>query len=546
MEIWKFLAGLGLFLYGMGLMESVLKNVSSRSFKLFLKRNTQNVFKAIVGGTVVTSIVQSSTVVSLIVLAFVETGIITFRNALAVILGANLGTTLTGWLVVLIGFKLDIIVYALPVIAIAALGSFAFDKLKNIRNLFLFLFAIGILFLGLGYMKEGANLFVKEFDLTPYTQYGTFVFVIIGFFLTSIIQSSSAAVAITLTALYAGVITFPSAASIVIGAEVGTTLTILLWGVKGSADKKRTAWGNFGFNIFTAITAFIILHLLINFYDGIDNMQDPLIGLVLFQTSINIISIALFIPFLNIFANWLERKFITDNSNGNSYISKNLPVLPILATDAFRKETIILLNKVRVFNKNILCFEKNMSEGLLENLKSFTKNHSNIEDEYQRLKQTEGDILQYYANIQESYLAKEDTTLILQYINAARQCVFAAKAIKDIAHNLNDFEASANDILHHQCAIIRNEWIEFDTLINQLLNFSEKQNINTEIEQVLNEALAQEEKLKSEVFTQLKNNQLYEVEASTLMNVHREMLSCKKSFLLALNNLEKETFTKTQ
>ena len=213
LEIWKFLAGLGLFLYGMGLVESVLKSVAGRSFKLFIKRNTQNVFKAIVGGTVVTSIVQSSTVVSLIVLAFVETGIITFRNALAVILGANLGTTLTGWLVVLIGFKLDTIGYSLPIIAIAALGSFAFDKFKNIRNLFSLLFAIGILFLGLGYMKEGANLFVKEFDLTPYTQHGTFMFVIIGFFLTSIIQSSSAAVAITLTALYAGVIAFPSASA---------------------------------------------------------------------------------------------------------------------------------------------------------------------------------------------------------------------------------------------------------------------------------------------------------------------------------------------
>lgn len=545
LEIWKFLAGLGFFLYGMSQLEAVLKNVSSRSFKLFLKRNTQSLFKAVFGGAVITGIVQSSSVVSLIVLAFVESGVITFRNALGVILGTNLGTTLDSWIVATIGFKLNILDYSLPVIAITAIGMFFFEKRKNLSNLLSIFFALGILFLGLGFMKEGALQLVKDFDIKSFTHYSTFVFVIIGFILTTIIQSSSATIAITLTAIYAGVLTFPSAAAIVIGAEVGTTIKILLWGMKGSADKKRVAWGNFIYNIFTASIAFIFLHWLIYFIENIFQIDDPLIGLVFFQTSINILSILLFIPFLNVFSKWLETKFVTEssNTNGNSYIGKNLPLLPVLATDTLRNETANLLKKTLLFNKNILCYENPSSKGLLGNIKSLTRAYTNMDEEYDRLKQTEGDILGYYASIRENNLGKENATLMLQYVNAVRQSVYAAKAIKDIAHNFKDFDASANDILHQQCAIILNEWSAFDDTLNELLNLSYKSDVSLEIEKLTTNALAQEEMRKSEVISQLKSNQLTEVEASTLMNVHRELLSCKKSLLSALRNIKTETLT---
>jgi len=355
LEIWKFLAGLGFFLYGMGQLETVLKNVSGRSLKLFLKRNTQSLFKSIFGGALITGIVQSSSVVSLIVLAFVESGIITFRNALGVILGTNLGTTLDSWIVATIGFKLNILSYSLPVIAVTAIGMFFFENRKKLHNVFAIFFALGILFLGLGFMKEGALELVKEFDLASYTNYGILVFVLIGFVLTTIIQSSSATIAITLTAVYADVLTFQSAAAIVIGAEVGTTIKILLWGMRGSVDKKRVAWGNFMYNIFTASIALIFLHWIIYFIENTIGIKDPLIGLVFFQTAINIVSIILFIPFLNIFSKWLERKIISNGTNSNSYISKNLPILPLLAVDALRDETENLYRKTLLFNKNSLC-----------------------------------------------------------------------------------------------------------------------------------------------------------------------------------------------
>jgi phosphate:Na+ symporter len=540
------LAGLGFFLYGMNQLEAVLKNISGRSLKLFLKRNTQNLFKSIFGGAIITGIVQSSSVVSLIVLAFVESGIITFRNALGIILGTNLGTTLDSWIVATVGFKLNVLNYSHPVIAITAIGMFFFEKKKKLHNLLAVFFAIGILFLGLSFMKEGGLALVKEFDMKSYVGLGTFAFVIIGFLLTTIIQSSSATIAIALTAIYTGVLTLPSAAAVVIGAEVGTTIKILLLGMKGSADKKRVAWGNFIYNIFTAGIALISLQWLIYFIENIAAINDPLIGLVFFQTSINLVSILLLIPFLNIFSKWLERRFIVGSTNTNSYISKNLPLLPMLAPDTLKGETKNLLVKTLLFNKNILCSEKSSSEGLLENIKSFTRSSDSIEEEYKRLKQTEGDILGYYAAIQSNHFNKIEAELMLQYLDSSRQSIFAAKSVKDVAHNLKEFAASSNDVKHRAGKLIQDEWLAFDKFLNQLLGNGKTEELKNSIESKLNEILLLEEQQKSEVFAKLKNNQLNEVEASTLMNVYRELLSCKKLLLSAVSNLETESFTNSK
>lgn len=544
-EVWKFLAGLGFFLYGMNLLEEVLKNASGRSLKLFLKRNTDNLFKAIIGSAIVTGIVQSSSVVSLIVLAFVESGIISFRNALGVILGANLGTTLDSWIVATIGFKENILSYALHLIAVTAIGMFFFERRKNLHNLFTIFFSIGILFLGLGFMKEGATFLVTGFDISSYNQHNLFVFIIIGFALTTVIQSSSATIAITLTAIYAGAITLHSAAAVVIGSEIGTTIKIVLWGMRGSSDKKRVAWGNFIYNIFTGIIAYIFIDGLLHVIVTIFRIKDPLIGLVFFQSSINIISIILFAPFLRIFSKWLENKFVSDSSNSNSYIGKNLPLISVLAVDTLQKESLNLFNKTVPFIKKVLCGESRAPEGLMGNFRSLTRQYVSFDDEYDRLKQTEGDILGYYTNILASHVDKKDAKLMLQYIHAARMSVYAAKSIKDIAHNLKDFEGHANDNIHGQAELICAEWKSFDELIRELIQVIVK-GASIEMENLISNTALEEEKHKQQIIAYLKNELINEVDASTLLNVYREISACKKSILLALHNLSSELTNPTK
>src|SRR5688572_26974838 len=164
MDTWEFLAGLGLFLYGMTLLEKVLKNLSGRSFKLFLAKYTQRLPYAITGGVLITGLVQSSSVVSLLVLALVEAGTITFRNALGIILGANVGSTFTSWIVATIGFKIEIERYALLVIGVFALAMFFFPDQKRLFNYFRLFFSLGILFLGIGFMKTSSEYFVDNLD----------------------------------------------------------------------------------------------------------------------------------------------------------------------------------------------------------------------------------------------------------------------------------------------------------------------------------------------------------------------------------------------
>lgn len=528
MEIWKFLGGLGFFLYGMSMLESVLKSISGRSAKLFLKKHTQSLFKSITGGAIITSIVQSSTVVSLIVLAFVESGIITFRNAMGVLLGANVGTTVTAWLVVLIGFELDVITYALPFIAISAIFKFLFKNRRNLNYFFSFFLSLGILFLGLGYMKEGGQILGGSFDITPYTQQGTLVFVFIGFVLTTIIQASSATVAIALTALHSGAIDFPAAAAIVIGSEVGTTLKTLLWGAKGSVEKKRTAWGNFGFNVFTTILAYAFLHWIIYFIQNIIGITDTLIALAFFQSTINISSIILFIPLLGVFSKWIEKRIGAKGTDGGSYISRELPVLPVLAGDALKDEVLHLLEKIQHFNRRIVAPEHTQESGVLETLKSFAAIGTNIEDEYVRLKKTEGDILEYYVQVQGESLGEYDAQIMMPYITALRYAINAAKAMKNIAHNFKEFDASVNDVIQEQKAVIEKQWLAFEEYVQTMTPSA-----NWDITPYLTTIAEQEKEAQALTIAHIKSNRISDLEASTLLNVYHEIRTSKEAILSA-------------
>ncbi|GBL34711.1 uncharacterized protein YqeW [Filimonas sp.] len=535
-EIWKFMAGIGFFLYGMGRLEYLLKKNTGRPLKLFLKKNTESLFKSITGGAIITGILQSSSVVSLMVLAFVESGIITFRNALGVILGTNIGTTLDSWIVATIGFKFDLLNYALPAIAFSAIGLFLFEKHQKINLILSVIFALGILFLGLTYMKVSALELVKTFDLASYTNHGVLIFVLIGFVLTTIIQSSSATVAITLTAIYSGIIGFESAAAIVIGSEVGTCIKILFWGLKGGADKKRVAWSNFIFNLFTALIALLILKHLLYFIEEVLQIHNHLIGLVFFQSAINLLSILLIIPFIKIFATWMEKRFRDNDKASVSDIGRHLPSIPLLASDAMKNEARLFFGRTLHFIHSILCEELPFVSGFIKNLKALSEKPMTVEEQYIRLKQTEGDLLEYVSSLSKDELSPQEVTHLSDYLYSVRQCVYAAKSIKDIRHNLDDFKSSANDLLHKQGEQIALKWSPFETQITGLLH--NEASDQAAIESLLESTLAEEKTENLKIMNLLKNDLLNEVESSTLMNVQREIISGKKALLIGIGHLK--------
>src|SRR5574338_653367 len=198
---WKMLAGVAIFMLGMNFLEDGLSHLIGRPFKLFLKKQTSNRIKAVAGGTIAAGILQSSSVVNLMVLAFVGTGVIGMKNALAIILGANLGTTISSWIVATIGFQFSIENFALPLTGIFGILMMLSDKESRFRHWCQMILGFSFLFVGLNFIREGFENAVLHLDLGRLNQQPAILFVLAGFLITAVIQSSSATVAIVLSAL---------------------------------------------------------------------------------------------------------------------------------------------------------------------------------------------------------------------------------------------------------------------------------------------------------------------------------------------------------
>jgi phosphate:Na+ symporter len=534
MDLWKFLAGVGLFLYGMNLLEQTLKKFAGRSFKLFLRQYSKNLLKAILGGTVITALVQSSSVVALLVLAFVENGIIPFRNGLGIILGSNVGTTLSNWVVATVGFTFSLELYAYPVLAVTAIAMFFLRRRKKLYHLIRIFFSISILFLGLGMMKDGASVVVEDIDFSFFNQFSTLVFVVLGFLITSLIQSSSATVAITLTALHLQVLTFPAATALVIGSELGTTMKLVLGGAMGSADKRRVAWGNFIFNIVTCLLAYAFMHPLIRLVTEVFAIKDALMALVAFQTTINIVSIVVFLPFIGLFSRWLASRFRGVENHAQSYSRHEWPMVPALATDTMTEEVTTLIRKTIDFNRALLdTAAPTPQEKLLDRFRKLAEHTGWSDLEYSKLKQTEGDILEYYTSLLEDDLDAPEYRTLQACTRAARHAIHSAKSMKDIAHNFKEIADSANDHVYHHFPVVQQAWHTFQDAYEKLLSDNQRDQLATSLHAILEEAYRLHDTETGVIMTQLREKKITELETSTLLNVSRELLSVKKALIRA-------------
>lgn len=528
---WEFLAGLGIFLLAMALMENSLEALAGRSFKKFLRQYTNHPIKAVLSGIFITIILQSSSVVSLMVLAFVGAGIIELRNAIGIIIGSNLGTTLTGWIVAYFGFSFNIESFALPFIAIGGL-SMVFFAQKNRLYLFGQLFiGIGFLFLGLDYMKASISELANNFDISPFAIYDPHWLFLVGFVLTAIIQSSSAAMVITLSALNAEILSLEGAAAMVIGSDLGTTITVVLGGIKGVPAKKRVALSHFLFNFIVDVLALIFLFPLLRFLTEILGLVDPLFTLVAFHSSFNLAGIFLFFPFLGIFARFLEKRFEKKNKVVARFITQVPVEVPEAALKALKEEVEHLLERVFRLNATIL----GVDSGFLD--KTIDDPIPDAKTQYELIKELEGEITAFFIKLPNQKLAPEESAQVRQLTHSIRYAMSTAKSLKDINHNFLAFSKSVNDDLLQLVNIVvdnQQEWYTtlyhlFKTNYQQIhfegladLKVKSKQNYNTFLEKVYN---------------QVPFNRLTDVEISTLFNINREIHAANKAMILAIKDL---------
>lgn len=287
-DAWKLLAGLGIFLFGMFQLEEAIRELSGTAFRKLLRLYTNNRVKAILTGTVTTAILQSSSAVTLMVLAFVGAAIINMESAIGITIGANLGTTFTAWIVALLGFKVSIESFSLPLIGVGGVGMIFLANRQKLLQLCKLLMGFGFIFLGLDYMKTSVETVAAHVDIGQLPDWGIWVYAIFGLLLTAVMQSSSATIAIVLTALSSQLLSFYQAESMVIGANVGTTVTVLIGSVGGTTAKKRVALSHLIFNLITGLAAFSLINvftwLIMDFFAM---RHEPVVALALFHTLFN-------------------------------------------------------------------------------------------------------------------------------------------------------------------------------------------------------------------------------------------------------------------
>jgi phosphate:Na+ symporter len=301
--------GVGLFLVGISLMTDGLKACAGNAIRANLARFTKGPLSGAVTGMITTALIQSSSATTVMAVGFVGAGLMTFPQSLGIVFGANVGTTMTGWMVAILGIKLSLGRIALPLILLGALlRMFGRGRPKAIGEA---ITGFGIVFFGFSVLQTG----MQEFDafVTPQsfpqnTFWGRTLLFAIGFLITLITQSSSAGVATVVTGLHAGHITLDQGAALVVGMDVGTTATALLASVGGNVNARRTGVAHLVFNVLTGVVAFVMVPFYVQAWNSlaVDSLKgDPELALVAFHSLLNLVGVCCVLPFATRFANFI-------------------------------------------------------------------------------------------------------------------------------------------------------------------------------------------------------------------------------------------------
>jgi phosphate:Na+ symporter len=297
MLIVEVIGGIGLFLLGMTLMTDGLQEAAAERLRELLRRVTGSRIRGVIAGAGVTALVQSSTATTLATIGFVSAGLITFQQSVAVIVGSNIGTTSTGWIVALLGFKVPVAAFALPLIAVGA--AMRMSGRERLRPIGLALAGFGVIFVGLDILQSGMAEVATRFDLSGLggESIGSrLVLVGIGFAMTVVMQSSSAAIAATLAAVYSEAIGVPAALALLVGQNVGTTATAVMASMGATVPAKQTALAHVLFKVITAAIVFFLLPLVPPVAAAIRLDGDPTILLAAFHTAFSLFGALLILP----------------------------------------------------------------------------------------------------------------------------------------------------------------------------------------------------------------------------------------------------------
>ena len=387
--IFNVIGGLGIFLYGMENMSGGMQKLAGKKLKKILAALTTNRIMAILIGIFVTMLVQSSSVSTVMTIGFVNASLLTLKQGLGVILGANIGTTVTGWLLVL-----NIGKYGLPITGAAAI-SYVFFRSDKARTKSLTVMGLGLIFLGLDLMSNGLKPirsmpeFIELFKLFNADTYlGAIKVAVVGACITGIVQSSAATLGITITLATQGLIDYPTAVALVLGENVGTTVTAFLASLGATTNAKRAAYAHTIINTIGVIWVTAIFPLYIKFLGHIVDIENNVVfGIATAHTMFNILNVLLFIPFTGYLASFLS-KIVKDNGKSDEKVTK-LDKLMVGTPSVVVGQTKI----------EIITMGQNIKEMLFALEETFAKNEVIPDSKLARLQKIEDDLDLYQKEI---------------------------------------------------------------------------------------------------------------------------------------------------
>lgn len=448
-------AGVAIFLFGMLMLEDGFKLFSGGILEKLLAKATASVPKSLGFGILSTTIMQSSSLVSVITISFLSAGLISLLAGVGIIFGANIGTTTGAWLVAGFGLKVKISAYALPMLAIAIV--LVFQKNKYWRGAGYVLAGLGFLFLGIHHMKEGFEAFKDQFDLTRFALTGLLglvVYTLIGMAATVVMQSSHATMTLIITALAASQISYENALALAIGANIGTTITAIIGSLTSNYQGKRLALAHLVFNVVTAGVALIFIgpiSMSVDFISAGVGIRDTdyTLKLAVFHTVFNTLGVLIMLPLLNKLIAFLEQTITQpeEDLSKPKYLSEAVDEFPQTIEHAMRREVKHLydnavelivhglnLHRHDIFSSKDIAATVNASRDPVE---------FDIDQRYEaRVKSLYSAIVEFATRVGSRDIPEDVMDDIYSLRDVAGRIVRAVKAIKHLRRNATRYTQS--------------------------------------------------------------------------------------------------------
>ncbi len=475
------LGWIGLFLFGMNVFEDTIRTAFWSGIKTTIQRYAGWLRRSMGIGVVSTAILQSSLIVIILMLGFVGAGILNLTQGLGVVLGSNIGTTITPWLIALVGFKMDIEALTLPIIGLGAIFLIAGMRYKKLQSIAKFIIWFGLLFLGLGYMKESVDVLAASFSLAE-MNLNLFMSIVIWFVVTVAMQTSTWSTVLTLTALSSGFITFDIALGIIIGANLWSSFSTFLVGYLGSDPtqklKRVIAMTHLGSNAIMMVLMIILLKPVSWFMMKVGLSDDPVIGIAAFHTLYNMIGVAVLAPFVRRYVQFLHDKWYVDREE--TYTNKQVFAVEQLNTTLPEEYLAWMKVDVHDFVEDVISFLQQMADHTITDATKLIEQYSTIKGDMQER-------LALIVVYDSPDMSKKQRDLFEKYQLVVAWYLSTLKELKDIAVHYYDLQQTKVPALEQYIEKFDAKLLDFIDVAQRSLNEKKKSTTLTKIRLMLRE-----------------------------------------------------------